>query len=206
MHKIVVATGNAGKLREIKRVLEGQMFELISQKELAVDDAIEDGLTFVENALIKARHAAFVTGLPAIADDSGLEVSCLDGKPGIYSARYAGANSTDTQNNQMLLDTLGSRLAERPAARFLCVIVFLRHAEDPTPIICQGSWEGFITGNLDGHNGFGYDPLFYVPDQDCTAAQLPLEVKNRVSHRGQALAQLNDALNKLTPKESVLKY
>lgn len=193
-HKIIVATGNAGKLREIKRTLQGQNFDLISQKELDVDDAIEDGLSFVENALIKARHAALMTGLPAMADDSGLEVDCLNGQPGIYSARYAGEGSTDSDNNQKLIATLGSRLAERPTARFQCVIVYLRHAEDPTPLICQGSWEGYITDNIDGHNGFGYDPLFYVPDQQCTAAQLPIEIKNRISHRGQALSQLTRLL------------
>ena len=193
-HKIIVATGNAGKLREIKRTLQGQNFDLISQKELDVDDAIEDGLSFAENALIKARHAALITGLPAMADDSGLEVDCLNGQPGIYSARYAGEGSTDSDNNQKLIATLGSRLAERPTARFQCVIVYLRHAEDPTPLICQGSWEGYITDNIDGHNGFGYDPLFYVPDQQCTAAQLPIEIKNRISHRGQALSQLTRLL------------
>ncbi|MBV1881061.1 MAG: RdgB/HAM1 family non-canonical purine NTP pyrophosphatase [Pseudomonadales bacterium] len=187
--KIVVATGNPGKLREIERALKGEPFNIVSQKTLGVDDAIEDGLSFVENALIKARHAALATGLPAIADDSGLEVECLDGQPGIYSARYAGEGSTDTQNNQKLLETLGHRLKEHPVARFQCVIVFMRHAEDPVPLICQGSWEGYIADNIEGQQGFGYDPLFYVPDQQCTAAQLSLELKNQISHRGKALNQ-----------------
>ena len=192
--KIVVATGNAGKLKEIQRVLMDHPFDFISQKELNVDDAIEDGLTFVENALIKARHAAKVTGLPTMADDSGIEVDFLNGQPGIYSARYSGEGASSSDNNKKLLDSLGSRLADQPTARFQCVIVFLRHAEDPTPIICQGTWEGYITGNLDGENGFGYDPLFYVPSEKCTAAQLSPEVKNRISHRGQALTQLTEKL------------
>ena len=190
MNKIVVASGNKGKIREIEQTLSAYSVSLISQKEFSVEEAEETGLTFVENAIIKARNAAAATDLPAIADDSGLEVDFLAGAPGIYSARYAGPDATDQLNNEKLLRELADQLPSNPTARFQCVLVFMRHANDPTPIICQGSWEGYIVAEPQGDNGFGYDPLFFVPSENKTAAQLPAEVKNKISHRGQALQQL----------------
>ena len=190
MNKIVVASGNKGKIREIEQTLSAYSVSLISQKEFSVEEAEETGLTFVENAIIKARNAAAATDLPAIADDSGLEVDFLAGAPGIYSARFAGENATDQLNNEKLLQELAEQLPNKPTARFQCVLVFMRHANDPTPIICQGSWEGYIVAEPQGDNGFGYDPLFFVPSENKTAAQLPAEVKNKISHRGQALQQL----------------
>lgn len=194
MKKVVLATGNAGKLRELTSMLDGLGIELLSQRELGIEDAEETGLSFVENALLKARHAALASGLPAIADDSGLEVDALDGAPGIYSARYAGPDATDSHNNHKLLKALAGVSAERRSARFQCLLVYLRHAQDPTPLICQGTWEGQILDNERGDNGFGYDPLFWVPDQNCSSAELPPERKNMLSHRGQALRKLVEHL------------
>lgn len=194
MQQIVVATGNQGKLKEIQHILNDLPIELVTQKSLGISGAEETGLTFVENAILKARHASVQSGLPAIADDSGLEVDLLNGAPGIYSARYAGADANDEKNNAKLLEDLQPHLNEHPAARFHCVLVLMRHPEDPTPLICQGVWEGYITSAAKGDNGFGYDPLFFVPSEGCTAAQLPAEVKNRISHRGQALAQFMNAM------------
>ncbi|MDX2464468.1 MAG: RdgB/HAM1 family non-canonical purine NTP pyrophosphatase, partial [Porticoccus sp.] len=158
--------------------------------------AIENGLSFVENALIKARHASRLTGLPAIADDSGLEVDRLNGAPGIYSSRFSGENATDEKNNQRLLSLLNDTPESERTARFQCVLVFMRHPEDPTPIICQGSWEGLISSKAKGKNGFGYDPIFFVPEFGCTSAQLEKTEKNKISHRGKAMAQLLEKLSR----------
>ncbi len=193
--KIVLASNNAGKVREINQLLAEQQIRVVPQKEFGIGDIEETGLTFVENAILKARHAAKESGLAAIADDSGLEVDALQGAPGIYSARFAGPGCNDRDNNTLLLERLqGVPDAER-SARFQCLLVYLRHADDPTPIICQGTWEGRILHSPSGENGFGYDPLFYVPKYDCSSAELPPETKNQLSHRGQALRKLLDALS-----------
>ncbi len=188
--KLVLASGNKGKLREINQILGELGTQAVPQSDFGVSDADETGLTFVENAIIKARHAALVTGLPAIADDSGLEVDALNGAPGIYSARFAGPGATDADNVQKLLASLKDVPEAERTARFQCLIVFMAHAEDPTPLIFQGSWEGRILTEACGENGFGYDPVFYVPSEGCAAAELSAEVKNRLSHRGQALRKL----------------
>lgn len=192
MSKVVLASGNAGKLRELRAILERKDVELVPQSEFSVSDADETGLSFIENALIKARHAALATGLPAIADDSGIEVDALYGEPGIYSARYAGSHgpAADRDNNAKLLRELEGVEEARRGARFQCVIAYLRHAKDPMPLICQGTWEGRILFSEEGENGFGYDPLFYVPSHGCASAQLDAVTKNEISHRGQALRQL----------------
>ncbi|MAR90778.1 MAG: non-canonical purine NTP pyrophosphatase, RdgB/HAM1 family [Pseudomonadales bacterium] len=190
MQDIVVATGNRGKLREINQMLNRLGLQARGQGEFQVSEAPETGLSFVENAIIKARHASRVTGKPALADDSGLEVDALQGAPGIYSARYAGENATDQDNLEKLLVALADTPDPERNARFQCVMVYLRHWQDPVPRICQGTWEGRIARAPRGDNGFGYDPVFWVPERDCTAAELTPEVKNRLSHRGQALQQL----------------
>jgi len=196
MKKIVLASNNKGKVREIGQLLANLDMEVVPQSEFDVTDIEETGLSFVENAILKARNAAQHTGLPAIADDSGLEVDALNGAPGIYSARYAGVGASDSDNLQKLLDEL-NKLGEVPrTARFQCLMVYVRHALDPTPLICQGTWEGVITEAPQGANGFGYDPVFYVITDKCTAAQLPAERKNALSHRGQALQCLLDKLAK----------
>jgi XTP/dITP diphosphohydrolase len=192
--RIVLASSNPGKLREIGQMLAGIGLEVVPQSDFDVPEAEETGLSFVENAILKARHAARHAGLPAIADDSGLEVDALHGAPGIYSARYAGSGASDEQNlKKLLADLAGVPEAER-TARFQCLMVYLRHAHDPTPIICQGTWEGRILFEPRGANGFGYDPVFYVPTHGCSAAELPPEIKNALSHRGQALRALVAAL------------
>lgn len=194
MHRrVVLATGNPGKVREFAELFAPHAIEVVPQSDFGVPDVAETGLTFVENALIKARNAAAHTGMPAIADDSGLEVDHLNGAPGIYSARYAGDGGS-AANNAKLLEALAGVAATQRGARFQCLLVYLRHAEDPTPVICQGTWEGRILEAPQGGQGFGYDPLFYVPGEDCSAAQLPAERKNALSHRGQALACLLRAL------------
>ncbi len=191
---LVLASGNRGKLREINQLIGELDMEAVPQSEFAVHDVEETGLSFVENAILKARHAARATGLPALADDSGLEVDALDGAPGIYSARFAGPQASDADNVQKLLQALkGVPDAER-TARFQCLVVFMAHAEDPTPLICQGTWEGHILHQPQGENGFGYDPVFFVPEHHVSAAELPAEEKNRLSHRGKALACLLDTL------------
>jgi len=190
MKQIVLATGNLGKVREINELLADHDMEVIPQSAFGVPEAEETGLTFVENALIKARNAALHTGLPAIADDSGLEVDALQGAPGIYSSRYAGAGASDRDNLEKLLAQLADLTVEQRNARFQCVMVYMRHHLDPTPLICQGTWEGHILFAARGSNGFGYDPVFYVPSHDCSSAELPPEIKNRLSHRGQALRKL----------------
>ncbi|OOZ37325.1 RdgB/HAM1 family non-canonical purine NTP pyrophosphatase [Solemya velesiana gill symbiont] len=192
---IVLASNNPGKIREINQLLAEQQIVVVPQKEYDIPEAEETGLTFVGNAILKARNAARHSGLPAIADDSGIEVDALKGAPGIYSARYAGAGSDDTANNRKLLEALEDVADPERTARFQCVMVYMRHAEDPTPIICQGTWEGLILRQPQGENGFGYDPLFLVPDQGCTSAQLSADQKNSLSHRGQALRKLLAALS-----------
>jgi XTP/dITP diphosphohydrolase len=187
---IVLASNNAGKVREINELLSAEHIRVIPQGELGVSEADETGLSFVENALLKARNAAAHSGLAAIADDSGIEVDSLRGAPGIYSARYAGAGASDAANVDRLLAELRDVPEAERTARFQCLMVYMRHAQDPTPVICQGTWEGRILLAPRGENGFGYDPVFYVPETGCTAAELPSATKNRLSHRGQALAKL----------------
>ncbi len=190
LKEVVLASANAKKLREMQSLLAGSGLAVQSQSELSVPEVPETGLTFVENAIIKARNAARHTGLPAIADDSGLEVDALGGEPGIYSARYAGPNATDAANLAKLLERMSGVPQTDRAARFQCVIVLMEHANDPTPLIFQGTWEGRITTAAAGSGGFGYDPVFHVPTHGCTAAELDPVTKNRLSHRGQALAAL----------------
>jgi XTP/dITP diphosphohydrolase len=194
--KIVLASNNPGKVREINQLLASQQITVVAQKEFDIPDAVEDGLSFVENAIKKARHAAKLSGLPAIADDSGIEVDALHGAPGIYSARYAGTGASDQANLEKLLAELTEIPEAERSARFQCLMVYMRHAEDPTPIICQGTWEGSILFEPRGDNGFGYDPVFHVPTHDCSSAELPAEVKNSLSHRGQALHKLLEELSK----------
>ncbi|MFT5720893.1 MAG: XTP/dITP diphosphohydrolase [Motiliproteus sp.] len=189
MQQIVLASGNAGKLREFNQVLSGLNFQVLPQSQFAVGEVDETGLTFVENALLKARHVSEVSGLPALADDSGLEVDFLKGAPGIYSARFSGAGATDARNNALLLEQLSGVPQAQRSARFQCLLVYLRHPLDPTPLICQGTWEGRILETPRGDQGFGYDPLFWVPECDASSAQLAPEQKNRLSHRGQAVAE-----------------
>jgi XTP/dITP diphosphohydrolase len=192
--RIVLASGNPGKLREISQMLAGLPLAVVPQSDFNVPEAEETGLTFVENAILKARHAAQRTGLAAIADDSGIEVDYLNGAPGIYSARYAGKGASDTQNlNKLLSDLIGVLEPDR-TARFQCLLVYLRHEFDPTPVICQGTWEGRILTEPRGRGGFGYDPIFFVPTHQCASAELPPEIKNQLSHRGQALRGLVQAL------------
>ncbi len=190
MQKIVLASNNPGKVREINELLVDTGFDVHTQSEFDVVEVEETGLSFVENALLKARNASSHTNLPAIADDSGIEVPALNGQPGIYSARYAGVDASDEDNLNKLIEDIKSLREEDRAARFVCVMVYLRHAEDPTPIIVQGIWNGEVITKPRGENGFGYDPMFYVPTHDCVSAELSPEVKNKLSHRGQALRQL----------------
>ena len=186
----VLASNNAGKLKEFSELLAPKSITIKPQKEYGVDDAIEDGLSFIENAIIKARHASKATGLPALADDSGLEVDALDGAPGIYSARYAsmdGGEKSDRANLEKVLSEMKD--AQNRTARFHCVLAFVRHALDPTPIIIQGTWEGSLLTEPRGEQGFGYDPIFWVEDHQCSAAELIKAQKNALSHRGQAVRQ-----------------
>jgi len=192
--KIILASNNAGKLREIQAVLSVGRYQLIQQSEFDVSEVEETGTTFVENAIIKARHAATLTGMPALADDSGIEVDALHGAPGVYSARYAENYADDGANNSKLLKELLHVPDANRTARFQCVLVFMRHAKDPMPLICEGTWEGIILHEEKGPNGFGYDPLFYVPTHQCSSAELNPAEKNRVSHRAQALQKLIVAL------------
>ena len=186
--KWVLATGNQGKVKELSDMLAPLHIEIVPQSEFGVPDVAETGTTFVENAIIKARHAARITGLPAIADDSGLEVDALLGAPGIYSSRFAGDAASDSDNLQKLLNEMAGE--NQRSARFRCVLVFMRHADDPTPLICQGTWQGKITEHADGTSGFGYDPVFQPKGLLQTAAQLSKAEKNAISHRGQALTKL----------------
>ncbi len=193
--KIVLASGNQGKIKEIQTILKHH--PIIPQSQFNIEEADETGSTFIENAIIKARNAALHSGLPAIADDSGLVVDALNGAPGVISARYAGNHASDQENLLMLLKELQGIPLEKRSARFVCVIVFLREASDPLPIIAQGIWEGQILNKAVGENGFGYDPVFWVPTHQKTSAELPPEVKNLISHRSVALAKLTAAMNKL---------
>jgi XTP/dITP diphosphohydrolase len=187
---IVLASNNAGKVREINALLAIEEIHVIPQNALGVPEAEETGLSFVENAILKARNAAAHSGLAAIADDSGIEVDALAGGPGIYSARYAGLGASDQDNLNKLIEVVKEVPPEQRTARFQCLMVYLRHAEDPTPVICQGTWEGLLIDEPRGENGFGYDPIFFVPSEGCTSAELDPETKNRLSHRGQALTKL----------------
>ncbi|ERB62589.1 XTP/dITP diphosphatase [Vibrio coralliilyticus OCN008] len=188
--KIVLATGNQGKVREMAVLLADFGFDVVAQSEFNVSEVAETGTTFIENAIIKARHAAKETGLAAIADDSGLEVDFLKGAPGIYSARYAGEDASDQQNLEKLLDAMQGVPQEQRTARFHCVLVLMRHELDPTPIVCHGKWEGRILTEAQGDNGFGYDPVFFVPEDNCASAELEPTRKKQLSHRGKALKQL----------------
>ncbi|WP_181126508.1 RdgB/HAM1 family non-canonical purine NTP pyrophosphatase [Xanthomonas arboricola] len=198
MKQLVLASGNAGKLEELRAMLADLPLRIVAQGELGVDDVPETGMTFVENALIKARHASAVTGLPALADDSGLIVDALGGAPGLYSARYAGSPTDAQANNAKLLDAMRAVPAERRSARFYAVIVLLRHPEDPQPLIAEGSWEGVITTEPRGTGGFGYNPVFLDPLHGLTAAEMDTALKNRLSHRAVALATLQHKLHALS--------
>ncbi|MUH97052.1 XTP/dITP diphosphatase [Aliivibrio fischeri] len=194
MSKIVLATGNQGKVREMADILADFGFDVVAQSEYNVSDVAETGTTFIENAIIKARHAAKETGLPAIADDSGLEVDALNGAPGVYSARYSGEGATDQKNIDKMLAAMEGIPAEKRTARFHCVLVLMKHENDPTPLICHGTWEGHITTEQKGENGFGYDPIFWVSENNCSSAELEPARKKQLSHRGQALKKLFAAL------------
>ncbi len=193
---IVLATGNPGKLKEMREIFSAADVDFVAQSEFDTPEAIEDGLSFVENAIIKARNAATHTGLPALSDDSGIEVDALNGEPGIHSARYAGDNES---NIQRLLRELDGVAEEKRTARFQCVMVYLRHANDPAPVIAHGAWEGRILSSTQGQGGFGYDPVFYVPERDCSAAELTAEDKNSLSHRGKAVRQMLEQLQANSP-------
>ena len=195
MSKVVLATGNPGKVREMSALLAEFGLEVLPQSNFNIVDADETGTTFIENAIIKAKHAAALTGLPAIADDSGLAVDALQGVPGIYSARYAGVDASDRDNLLKLLDALKDVPAAQRTARFHCVLVYMTHAEDPTPLVCHGSWDGVITEQPSGEDGFGYDPIFFVESEGCTSAELTKQRKSELSHRGQALTKLLAAMH-----------
>lgn len=192
--KWVLASGNAGKLVEIREVLADSPVELVAQDELGIGDAEETGATFVENAILKARHAARISGLPALGDDSGLCVDALAGAPGLLSARYAGEHGNSAANIAKLLDALKDVPEAARSAHFFCIIVLLRHPDDPAPLIAEGRWHGRILEAPRGHGGFGYDPIFFDPSRNASAAELEATVKNRISHRGQALARLRELL------------
>lgn len=194
MKKIVLATGNQGKVKEMADLLADFGFDVVAQSDYNVSSVAETGTTFIENAIIKARHAAKETGLPAIADDSGLEVDFLKGAPGIYSARYAGEDASDLENLTKLLKEMEGVPAEQRTARFHCVLVLMKHENDPTPLVCHGAWEGTITTQAIGENGFGYDPVFWVEEDNCASAQLEPARKKQLSHRAQALKKLFAAL------------
>ncbi len=195
MQKIVLASNNAGKIYELSALLAPLNFEIIKQGDLIAGDAEETGLSFIENAIIKARFACQHTGLAAIADDSGLSVDALQGAPGIYSARYAGEHGNDAANNEKLLADLANVPLEQRQAHFHCALVFMAHAKDPCPIVCHSRWSGLIVDSPRGNNGFGYDPLFYLPEYDCCSAELPPNTKNQISHRAQALKLLLSQLS-----------
>ena len=190
MKELVLASGNAGKLSELSAILDDLGYHLQPQSDFNVSEVAETGTTFVENAIIKARHAASMTRLPALADDSGIEVDALDGAPGVYSARFSGPTATDADNNALLVEKLHTVPAAERSARYRAVIVLMRHAADPSPLISEGSWEGVIQLEPAGSGGFGYDPYFFLPQLGCTSAELSAAEKNRISHRGQALAEL----------------
>ena len=186
--QVVIASSNKGKLKEFSQLFASTGISLLPQSHFNISSADETGLSFIENAIIKARHASSASALPSIADDSGIVVDALNGAPGIYSARYAGINATDADNIARLLDFMKSVPADQRGASFYCSLVYLRYAEDPMPVICHGQWRGIITETVSGKEGFGYDPVFYIPEKKCTAAELPLPVKNQISHRAQAMS------------------
>ena len=190
IEKLVLASGNQGKLREFSQLFADKDVQVIPQNEFDTIEAEETGLSFVENAILKARNACKFSGLPALADDSGLEVDALKGAPGIYSARYAGPDASDQDNYLKLLEAMQGVPAEQRTARFQCVLVYMRHENDPTPQVFQGSWEGQILTEPSGAEGFGYDPVFLIPNEACSAAELTKERKNTLSHRGQAIQEL----------------
>ena len=194
MIDVVLATNNAGKVTEFQQLLKGLSWHVVPQSHFNLPSVAETGLTFIENAIIKARYAAEKTGLPALADDSGLVVDALHGAPGIYSARYAGENASAEQHYMKVLQELGRIPAEKRTARFHCSLVYVAYANDPTPIIAEGFWEGSILFEPTGKYGFGYDPIFYVPNHHCSAAEIPTEIKNNMSHRGRAFPKLLQAL------------
>ena len=194
MKQLVLASGNAGKLRELSVILDDLGYHLRPQSEFNLREVAETGTTFVENAIIKARHAAGMTGLPALADDSGIEVDALDGSPGVYSARFSGPAANDAANNALLVKKLQAVPVAERSARYRAVIVLMRHVADPSPLICEGSWEGVIQLEPAGSGGFGYDPHFFLPDLGCTSAELSAAEKNSISHRGKALAELKRKL------------
>lgn len=194
IHKIVLASSNAGKLREINAMLAGSHLQVVSQQEFNIPDVKETGRSFVENAILKARNAAGLSGLPAIADDSGIALPALDGEPGIYSARYAGEDADDRANLEKLVRVVKNLPEHARRARFVCLMVYLRHADDPVPIIAEGIWEGIAITEPRGKHGFGYDPMFYLPERECTSAELAPTVKNQISHRGRALKKLINQL------------
>lgn len=198
MKKLVLASGNRGKLKEFSDLLNNRGFDVQAQSQFGLNSAEETGLTFVENALLKARHVCMHTGLPALADDSGIEVDALHGAPGIYSARFAGPDANDSDNNRKLLAELAAVVDEHRTARYHCILVLMRHAQDPTPLIYHGSWEGRILREPIGDGGFGYDPLFFVPTHNCSAAQLDKTEKNRISHRALALQALLSSIAQST--------
>lgn len=193
MNKIVLASGNKGKLREFAQLFNPMNIDVVPQSDFNVPEAEETGLTFVENAIIKARNAAEHTGLPAIADDSGIEVDYLLGAPGIYSARYAGTDASDLDNLNALLAALEGVPEQERAARYQCLLVMMRHSKDPTPLICQADWQGQILTSPVGEGGFGYDPIFWVSETKCSAAELTAEQKHAISHRGKAIRQFTEA-------------
>jgi XTP/dITP diphosphohydrolase len=191
---LVLASGNAGKLRELSAMLTPLGWNVARQSDWSVPEAVEDGRSFIENALIKARHASRHTGLPSLGDDSGLVVDALQGAPGIFSARYAGAGAGDDENNLKLLNELKGLPSAQRVAHFYCAMALVRHEDDPAPLLATGSWDGGITETATGAGGFGYDPIFWVPERACTSAELPADEKNRISHRGRALAQMLEQL------------
>ncbi len=197
----MLASNNAGKLSEIMQLLDGLNVDVLPQSEFNILEVEETGFSFVENAILKARNAAQHTGLPAIADDSGIAVDVLQGRPGIYSARFAGVDADDEDNLLKLIDIIQSFPEEKRIARFICSMVYLRHEHDPLPIIAQGVWQGQLVIQPKGENGFGYDPIFYITSLQCTAAELAPEIKNKLSHRGQALGKLLDRLNEVYPEK-----
>ena len=194
--KVILASKNKDKIREISNILKNSNKTLLTCNDIDIPEVEETGSTFVENAILKARSASLTTGLAAIADDSGIEIDYLDSKPGIKSARYSGKNATNESNNLKLLRALDGVPYEKRKACYRCVIVYMRFPDDPFPIITSGSWEGYITEKLIGTNGFGYDPLFYLPEYDKTSAEISSSLKNKISHRAKALKKLQDYFNK----------
>lgn len=197
--QFVLASSNAGKLREFSEMLAKQGIDLLPQSAFSVSDADETGLTFVENAILKARHASQATGLPALADDSGLEVDALNGAPGIYSARYSGEGANDAKNIDKLLGALKEIPDAQRTGRYQCVLVYMRHALDPTPLICQASWEGVVLTERRGEGGFGYDPIFYIPELSSAVAELSADTKHQYGHRGKAMRAFFEQLPHYLP-------